>query len=317
VLLWAGIGTGMTFLLVAGIGQRNKERLRAYTIEVKGGTHGTFLTKENIEELLQLYTAGVQGELLSGFNLRAVESKIQQHPFIRKAQLYFDNQDVLHLLVQEKIPVARLFTKSGSSFYIDELGFPMPLALSKTVKLPVFTGLPDGAHLRKKDSLLLSQIKTAAQIIVADSFWSSQVAQLDFTPAGDWEMVPVVGDHVVKLGNLDQMEEKLRRIWIFYEQVIAKVGWSRYRSIDVRFEGQVVAGRGANPKIDSLELRRSVQQLLQQSRMMENDTVIRYLPKPLQPLLTDAIDTVSELKNSLPIDSARLNIQQQKIKNNN
>lgn len=307
MLLWAGIGTGMIFLLVAAIGQRNKERLRSYTIEIKGGAHGTFLTKENIEELLQQYTAGVQGELLSDFNLRGVESNIQQHPFIRKAQLYFDNQDVLHLSIQEKIPLARLFTSNGSSFYLDELGALMPLSETKTVKLPVFTGLPDTANLRKKDTLLLGQLKVAAQIIVADSFWSSQVAQLDLTPAGDWEMIPAVGDHVVKLGNLTQMEDKLRRIWVFYQQVVAKVGWSRYRSIDVRFEDQVVAGRGANPKVDSLELRRSVQQLLQQSRMMENDTVIRYLPKPFQPLLTDGVDTVSELKNTLPIDSVQLN----------
>jgi cell division protein FtsQ len=302
----------MIFLLVAAIGQRNKERLRSYTIDIKGGTHGTFLTKENIEELLQQYTAGVQGELVSDFNLRGVEFKIQQHPFIRKAQLYFDNQDVLHLSVQEKIPLARVFTSNGSSFYIDELGAPMPLAATKTVKLPVFTGLPTSAPISKKDSLLLSQIKTAAEIIVADSFWSSQVAQLDLTPAGEWEMVPVVGDHVVKLGTLTQMDEKLRRIWIFYQQVVAKVGWSRYRSIDVRFEGQVVAGRGANPRIDSLELRRSVQQLLQQSRMMENDTVIRYLPKPIQPLLSDGVDTVGELKNTLPIDSALLNTSKTK-----
>jgi cell division protein FtsQ len=312
VLFWAGIGTGMIFLLVAAIGQRNKERLRSYTIEIKGGTHGTFLTKENVEELLQQYTAGVQGELVAGFNLQAVASKIQQHPFIRKAQLYFDNQDVLHLSVQEKIPLARLFTISGTSFYLDELGAPMPLAETKTVKLPVFTGLPDSTYQGKKDSLLLSQIKTAAQIIVADSFWSSQVAQIDLTPGGDWEMVPSVGDHTIKLGNLDQLEAKLRRIWIFYQQVIAKVGWSRYRTLDVRFEAQVVAGRGANPKVDSLELRRSVQQLLQQSRMMENDTTIRYLPKPLQPLLTDGVDTASDLRNSLPIDSAQLNTSKTK-----
>ncbi len=312
MLFWAGIGTGMIFLLVAAIGQRNKERLRSYTIEIKGGTHGTFLTKENVEELLQQYTAGVQGELVAGFNLQAVASKIQQHPFIRKAQLYFDNQDVLHLSVQEKIPLARLFTISGTSFYLDELGAPMPLAETKTVKLPVFTGLPDSTYQGKKDSLLLSQIKTAAQIIVADSFWSSQVAQIDLTPGGDWEMVPSVGDHTIKLGNLDQLEAKLRRIWIFYQQVIAKVGWSRYRTLDVRFEAQVVAGRGANPKVDSLELRRSVQQLLQQSRMMENDTTIRYLPKPLQPLLTDGVDTASDLRNSLPIDSAQLNTSKTK-----
>lgn len=297
----------MIFLLVAGISQRNKERLRSYTIEVKGGPQGSFLNLEDVEELLQQHTAGVRGELVAGFNLRSVASKIQEHPFIRSAQLYFDNQDVLHVSVQEKIPMARLFTQSGTSFYLDELGASMPLGKTKSLKLPVFTGLPDSIGQTKKDSLLLSQLTMAAKIIVMDSFWSSQIAQMDLTPEGDWEMIPTVGDHIVKLGSLNNIQAKLRRVWIFYEQVVAKVGWSRYRLIDVRFEGQVVAGRGANPRVDSLQLRRSVQQLLQQSRMIENDTVIRYLPKPLQPLLPDALDTVSDLKNSLPLDSAQLN----------
>lgn len=307
MVLWLGIGSGMIFLLVAAIGQRNKERLRSYTISVTGGPAGTFLAKEDVEDLLHQHTSGVRGELMSRFNLRTVEGKLQQHYWIRKASLYFDNQDVLHVQVQEKLPLARLFTINGSSFYLDELGQPMPLANNKTIKLPVFTGLPDSLGVKGRDSALLQEIRTTAQVIAADSFWTSQVAQLDRTPEGEWELMPVVGDHVVKLGTLGDIDKKFHRLWIFYSQVLAKTGLSHYRVVDVRFEGQVVAGLGNNPRVDSVQLRRSVQQLLQQSRVAENDTVIRYLPKPLQPLLPDAIDTVKDLKNTLPLDSAQLN----------
>ena len=306
-VLWLGIGTGMIFLLVAAIGQRNKERLRSYTISVRGGAAGSFLSQENIEDLLQQHTAGVRGELMSRFNLRTVESRLQQHYWIRKAQLYFDNQDVLHVQIQEKLPLARVFTVSGQSFYLDELGLPMPLAANKTVKLPVFTGLPDSLGVKGKDSALLQEMRLAAQLIAADSFWTSQVAQLDRSADGSWELIPLVGDHVVKLGSLDNIDMKFRRLWIFYTQVLSKTGLSRYRLVDVRYEGQVIAGLGTNPRIDSVQLRRSVQQLLQQSRAAENDTVVRYLPQPLQPLLPDATDTAKDIKNSLPVDSAQLN----------
>ena len=307
MVLWLGIGSGMTFLLVAAIGQRNKERLRAYTITVTGGPAGSFLTQAQVEDLLHQHTAGVRGELMSRFNLRTVESRLQQHYWIRKARLYFDNQDVLHVQVQEKLPLARVFTANGRSFYLDELGQPMPLATNKTMKLPVFTGLPDSIGIKGRDSVLLQEMRTTAQLIAADSFWNSQVAQLDRTAEGDWELIPVVGDHTVKLGALADMEMKFRRLWIFYTQVLTKKGLSRYRVVDVRFEGQVVAAMGANPRIDSVQLRRSVQQMLQQSRIAENDTVVRYLPQPLQPLLPDAADTVKDVKNSLPLDSAQLN----------
>jgi cell division protein FtsQ len=298
----------MIMLLAAAIGQRNKERFRSYKIQVKGGPHGAFLSHENIEDLLQQHTAGVRGELMSAFNLRAVETKFQLHPMIRSAQLYFDNQDVLHVQIQEKIPQARVFTINGRSFYLDEVGRPMPLAENKTLKLPVFTGLPDSIGIGNRDSVLLAKMRLTAQQIIADSFWSSQAAQLDRGITGEWEMTPTVGDHVIKMGDLVDVQEKLQRIAIFYKQVLTKVGLSRYRVIDVRFEGQVVAGRGENPRVDSLQLRRSVQQLLKQSRTIENDTVIRYLPKPLQPLLPDAVDSLNELGTTLPSDSTQTGV---------
>ncbi|MFM8711381.1 MAG: cell division protein FtsQ/DivIB, partial [Sphingomonadales bacterium] len=239
---WIGVGTGMIMLLAAAIRGRNKERLRSYTIEIKAGPGGAFLKEQDVALLLQRSTAGVKGELLALFNLRQVEQKIKSHIWIRDVQLYFDNQDILHVQVQEKVPLARLFTSSGASRYLDEQGDVMPLSLDKTIKVPVFTGLSDSVLSKKPDSFLLQQVFTMAQLLARDSFWTSQVAQIDYTPAQQWELIPVVGDHIVKLGSLTDIEAKLRRLLIFYQQVLSKTGLSRYRMIDVRFAGQVVAG---------------------------------------------------------------------------
>lgn len=301
VAFWIGVGTGMIFLLAAAIRGRNKEQLRAYTLEIKAGPGGAFLKESDVEQLLQHSTAGVKGELLSRFNLRQVEQKIKSHVWIRDAQLYFDNQDVLHVQVQEKIPLARLFTMSGGSIYLDEQGSLMPLSLIKTVKVPVFTGLSDSMLSKKPDTLLLQQVFTMAQLLARDSFWASQVAQIDHTPAQQWELIPVVGDHVVKLGSLTDVEAKLRRLMIFYRQVLSKTGLSRYRMIDVRFNGQVIAGSMGSARVDSMQLRRSVEKLLRDATAAENDTIVRILPKPLQPLLPDEPNpALDELKTVLP-----------------
>jgi cell division protein FtsQ len=316
-LLWVGIATGMTFLLMAAIGQRNKERFRSYTIEIQGSYGSSFLTSDSVANLLQSHTAGVRGELLSLFNMQQVESKLQLHPWIRRAQLYFDNQDVLHVRITEKLPIARVFTNNGASSYLDENGHYMPLSASRTLKLPVFTGLPDSVDATKADSVLLLQMRNMAQVILADSFWNAQVAQVDWTPEGSWELIPLVGDQVVRLGQAQDFLGQLRKLFIFYKQVLAKTGFNRYRTIDLRFDNQVIAGYGAAASVDSIQLRRSVQQLLLLSRQADMDTTIRYLPKPLQPLLKDdTLAVTTELKNSLPIDtSVRMQQPTKKINN--
>ena len=294
----------MTLLLVAAIGRRNKERFRSYTIEIQGHYGGSFLTNDSVASLLQSHTAGVRGELLSLFNMQQVEMKLQQHPWVRKAQLYFDNQDILHVRITEKKPLARVFALNGASSYLDEVGQLMPLSYSRTVKVPVFTGVADSAGVNNKGSVLLMQMRDMAQFIVNDTFWNAQVAQLDRTNDQSWEMVPVVGNHIVKLGHAADFPDQLNKLFIFYKQVLVKSGFNRYRTIDLRYENQVVAGYGVGAQVDSIQLRRSVQQLLQQSRLADLDTTVRYLPKPLQPLLQDdTTSTTNDLKNSLPLDT--------------
>jgi cell division protein FtsQ len=317
ILFWTGIGTGMILLLGAAIGRRNQERFRDYTIEIKGQYGGSFLNEDSVERLLRQHTEGVKGELLSVFKLRKVEEGLKQHPWIRVAQLYFDNKDVLHVGITEKTPVARLFTLTGQSVYLDELGQRMPLAIHRTVKVPVFTGLPDQIDSRVQDSLFCLRIRDMAKLIIQDSFWSAQAAQFDRVSDGSWEMIPVIGNHVIRLQDGEEFQLQLKKLMLFYKQVLVKTGFDRYRVIDLRFDNQVVASYSASTRVDSIRLRRSVEQLLAQSRSEESDTVVRYLPKPLQPVLAD--DTVSvtpEMKNSLPLDTAALPLKPVKKINN-
>jgi cell division protein FtsQ len=66
---------------------------------------------------------------------------------------------------------------------------------------------------------------------------------------------------------------------VFYEQVLSKTGFDRYKLIDVQYKGQVVATRSTgNAKVDSIQLRRNVEKLLKLADEAEKDTVIKALP---------------------------------------
>ena len=76
-------------------------------------------------------------------------------------------------------------------------------------------------------------------------------------------MIPVVGNHLVKLGNGENIDEKFQRLMVFYKQVLSKTGFDKYKVIDVQYKGQVVASKYAgNAKVDSVQLRKNVEKLL-------------------------------------------------------
>ncbi|MGZ8551080.1 MAG: cell division protein FtsQ/DivIB, partial [Chitinophagaceae bacterium] len=226
VAMWMVIGGGMLVLLIAAMGKQKKNACKDYSISIKGGEEKDFfLGREDVVKLLKAATKGnIKGEPKASFNLQQMENLLEENVWIKDAQLYFDNKDVLHVSVIERKPVARIFTRNGKTFYIDENEKGIPLSENLSIKIPVFTGVPDKEDRAKKDSFLIHDIRTTAQFISSDSFWSSQVAQIHVTPSdadGSWEfeMVPVIGNHIVKLGNGENIDRKFNRLFIFYKQV--------------------------------------------------------------------------------------------------
>jgi cell division protein FtsQ len=276
--MWVVIAGGMSVLLIAAIGNQKRNTCKDYSIVIKGGeSKDYFLNKSDVASLLKAATGGdIKGQPKASFNLQQMESLLESNVWIRDAQLYFDNKDVLHIAVTERKPVARIFTNSGKSFYIDEEEQGIPLSANMSVKLPVFTGVPDKKDRAKKDSLLMHDIKLVAQFINAHPFWSLQVTQVDLVSYGtggqlEFELVPLIGNHVIKLGTAGDLERKFARLYTFYKQVLAKTGFDKYKTIDVRFAGQVVGGKSENPKVDSIQLRKSVDELLKQIRKAEEE----------------------------------------------
>ena len=77
-----------------------------------------------------------------------------------------------------------------------------------------------------------------------DSFWRAEVVQImaSTMSSGDLrvDFVPRSGSHVVRLGTLDDVEQKLSNLMTFYENGLRNIGWDSFRTISVEYSGQVV-----------------------------------------------------------------------------
>jgi cell division protein FtsQ len=267
----------MLILLIAAIGEKKKGECTDYQITVQSANDNLFISDKDVFKLLSSATGGaIKGQAVSVINIRKLEDMLENNVWIRDAQLYFDNRNVLHVSVKEREPLARLFTTAGNSFYIDSDKKRMPLSDKATARVIVFTGFPDKKILSEKDSLLLNDVKTVAQFIRADSFWSSQASEIDITPERNFEMIPVVGNHLVKIGDAENLEQKFHRLFLFYNAVLSKTGFDKYKVIDAQYDGQIVAVRKGEKlnSVDTARLKLNVQKLIKQSLEVPNDTMV-------------------------------------------
>ncbi len=155
-------------------------------------------------------------------NLAQLERKLEKGSWTKDADLYFDSKNVLHVIVAEREPVARVFTTSGTSFYIDSSGSKMPLLADTSLRLPVITNFSTAKKLNQKDCKLLKELTTIIKYIMGDSFWCVQIAQIDITSTSKFELMPLVGNHIIRIGNSEQLEEKLAKLKIYYKQMRLK-----------------------------------------------------------------------------------------------
>lgn len=92
-----------------------------------------------------------------------------------------------------------------------------------------------------------SKLITFVEFVESDDFWRSEVVQIiaSTSPSGALELsfVPRSGNFRVQFGRIERVEEKFDKLLRFYRNGLDKLGWDRYRSIDVRYAGQVVCKR--------------------------------------------------------------------------
>lgn len=268
---WIALGAITLVLLVSAVSKKNHKLCAGVEVSFNEDGNNFFVDEKGVVAILKTF-GSIKGEEIKNINLQTLEARLKNDRWIANAELFFDNKQVLQVIIEEKQPVARLFTVAGGSFYIDSACRKLPLSEKLSARIPMFTSFPsDRANLSRPDSELLASVKDLAMFIQADEFWKAQVAQVDITPEG-FEMIPTVGNHVVALGNNGDWQKKFDRLYSFYKQVWTKVGFEKYEKLDVQYNGQVVATiKGSGPaKVDSAGVRKAYENLLKE---IKNSTV--------------------------------------------
>ncbi len=241
-ILWSIAGIALIVLFTYAWQDKSHKKCTGVQIELVGD-NTSILFMDELEIKALLAEQGVkQGVPIIELNLVKIEQSLANIKWIKNAEIFIDNKQEVQVRIEQRIPVARIFTATGGSFFIDSTAKQLPLKQLTVMRLPVITGFPsDQEKLSKPDSALLSHVLKLAMLIRKDSFFSAQVAQVNITSSGDLEIIPALGDHLVLIGSIENIEDKLNRLYTFYKKVWIQSGINAYQVLDCRFDHQIVA----------------------------------------------------------------------------
>jgi cell division protein FtsQ len=275
--LWIALGGATVFLLASGIKSKGEHQCKGVEINIHGVSNNFFVDKKDIlNSITASEAANPIGKATGSFNLKKLEDELQKNVWIKSVQLFFDNNEVLKVMVQEREPIARVFTTTGTTFYIDNDLTMLPLSDKFSARLPVFTNFPsDKKILSKVDSSLLGDVKTISLALQKDSFSMAMIDQVDITAQRMFEMIPKIGNQLIVFGDASDVDTKFEKLKMFYKEIMVKAGWDNYSVINVQYKNQVVAKRkGAEDfTADSLRTLQMMQLIAARTQLQANDSL--------------------------------------------
>jgi cell division protein FtsQ len=234
--------TGACVMAITSAAQmQEQKKIKQVHIQIKNERACGFIQQEDIQVMLfddrHIQPADLP---LAALNTLQMKNIATANPWISDAQVYIDNQLHLHINITQRVPIFRVFEVTGNSYYLDKGLNAIPLSDKYTHYAPVINNVP----CLQADSLsrdMKAQMMQVVRAIGHDTFWREQVQEINVLPNRSFELVPVVGSHRIQIGDSARLTEKLHNVLVFYKQVLNKIGWDKYRLLDARYQGQVVA----------------------------------------------------------------------------
>jgi len=244
LMLLAVVASTVLFIVVLTSAIKHQHQLVCKNVQVNIDYDSgiAFLNEAEIKDKVN-YTedGGIIGKPLSDVDFSVLEKDINKNPYVQHAEVFIDQEQMLVVDIIQKRPIVRVINNDGVSYYISENNDRIPLSDKFTPHVAIALGNIDTHRDTKRDSTVQAALYTLVRYIRQDEFLNALVDQIYVNDNGEFDLIPRTGGHTIVFGNVDEsMAEKFDRLKIFYSEGLSKTGWYRYKTINLKYEGQVV-----------------------------------------------------------------------------
>jgi len=235
------------FLLSFSLKRFNDAKMENVSINMsQGKTPVYFVDEKDIKELVKQYNPTRK---IGDINIPELEKKINLIPFVDSANVYLNLNGNLNVDIKQRVPAFRL-NKDGKDFYVDKKGVEFPI--SKNFSLP--------------SMLVMGDVKPSEYGALGDLI--EKIDKDDFSKKyfigitkekEDYNLLTSDGNYKVEIGDLDNIDLKVRGFKTFVEKYLVDQNTQKYKKISLKYDNQIVTT--LNPYFK------------------ENDSILRNAPK--------------------------------------
>ena len=243
-ILFTVLGAATFILLIAfvNIGADGKV-VKKVIISLENQLENHFVDDNDVLGMITNgYAESIEGATYKDLNVRTLENRVKVNSYVEDAEIFRDLKGNLIVKVVLRRPVARIVQYEGPDAYIAEDGALLPVSdkFSSRVLLITGSGTKEIAGSESIGKSEHSKLFELINYINADQFWKAQIAQIDMLENGDVKLLPQVTKQYIEFGDLNNIENKFKRLEIFYQDILPRKGWNSYSRVNVKYKNQII-----------------------------------------------------------------------------
>ncbi|WP_312148915.1 cell division protein FtsQ/DivIB [Empedobacter sp.] len=191
-----------------------------------------FINDESIREIINKDGKDILKQSLREVNVKEIEQKVSESPFVNSVQVSKDINGHLRLDIKANSAVARIKTLKNE-FYLTTKGGKMPLSKLNSADVILVSG-----DVKPNEYEDLSKF---VQALKADDLLKNHIIAIQKVGQRSFNLIVNTGNYYIELGTLNNFEQKLHNLKLFYNQYIDFIGTEDYEKLSLKFVNQVVA----------------------------------------------------------------------------
>jgi cell division protein FtsQ len=230
--------------------EQGKQPVKKVVININHHGEKGFLSEKAISNVIKDFDS-IPHQKVKAVKTSAIESEISNNPFVEMVDAFINIDKELIINVEEKQAFVRIYNQNHTGFYVDYDGNILPLSNDFTPRVLIANGYinitPDIKKINIFDSVYaktkLVDLFELTKLISENQFLKAQISEIYVNSRGEFDLIPQLGNHLIRFGTMEDAKIKLNNLDIFYKKALIGEGWNKYETINLKYKNQVVCKR--------------------------------------------------------------------------
>jgi cell division protein FtsQ len=242
----------LSVLVLLGFVNNERQGTRCWEVDIRVDRADGFyfVDEDEVSKVVNTLGDSLLNTRMEDISAEHIRKAVKDMPGVRDAEVYKSIDGRLEIIVKQCQPIVRVLNRDGTGFYLDKDGGSVPLSRKFTARVPIVLGdlnEPMGlsihalhANSELAERSLLDEIYNLIEFINKDELLKAQLDHVVVDEYDEFTIIPRVGNHDIKIGEISDLDGKFEKLKLFYAQNLHERDLNKYTAIDLRFKQQVV-----------------------------------------------------------------------------